>query len=157
MEQKRRPVLLTVLCIISYIGLGWSILNGLIGLLASNFTRSLTPLFKKISDYAANTPSSSAFKSIKDIGSFLGKVIEEAFNMQLATILLSIIALIGVLLMWQLKGTGFYLYLIAKFFIVCIPIIFLGMNSITGIIAIISGFFAMIFIILYATNLKYLT
>lgn len=153
MEQRQRPVFLTVLCIISYVGLGLSIIGGLMNLLTSQFASKFTPIFTKLSKYSSHNIE---YDSMGDVFAFVEKALEQAFNMNLTTILLSIIALIGVLMMWQLKKTGYFLYVGAKVFVLSVPVIFLGVNFFTLISISFSGVFAILFIILYGVNLKHM-
>ena len=74
----------------------------------------------------------------------------------IAGIVLSLLSVSGVWLMWNLKKSGFWLYLLATIGGLVVPLIFLG----GGWLALASvgfvGFFSLIFIILYAVNLKYM-
>ena len=45
---KDRPVFLTVICILSYVGLGMSILNGLTGVIFGRITSFMSPFVKNI-------------------------------------------------------------------------------------------------------------
>lgn len=156
MEQKKRPVFLTVLCILSYIGLGWGMFSSLINLIASQFLSSFSPFFHKLVEYTKRPSRFPGGGKVEEMFDFIQNIIDNAFTMNLAALFLSLLALFGVLMMWRLKMAGFYLYLGAKIFIVSIPIMFLGMNGIVVFLTAINGFIAGIFIILYALNIRHL-
>jgi len=46
-------------------------------------------------------------------------------------ILLTCLGITGVVLMWQMKKTGFYLYAISKTLIYFLPVLFIGSNHLT--------------------------
>ncbi len=79
---------------------------------------------------------------------------ENITGIYLTIVILSIVALLGVIMMWQLKKAGFYLYAAARVLIILVPFVFIGYNLIS--ILMFSGglVFASLFIILYGINLK---
>lgn len=157
-SSKARPTFLTVVCIISYVLLGWSILNGLTGAIFGRMTSAVEPVVKKIieRDVDLGDVPLGIRSLVEDSFDVAYKAMEHATTISLLNLLLSVIALFGVILMWQLKKTGFYLYTGSKIFILLVPIIFLGFNFITFIAISTSGLFALVFIILFAVNLKHM-
>ncbi len=162
MESKdpfvNRPVFLTVVCILSYVGLGMSILNGLAGALFGRLTTLFAPLVKKAmqEDVDLEDIPERLRDLIVNSLSAVHKAMEYATTMAILSVVLYLIALLGVIYMWQLKKSGFYLYTGAKIFIVLIPFIFLGFNFLTYIALVVNGLFVLLFIILYAVNLKHM-
>ncbi len=158
-SSKSRPTFLTVVCIISYVLLGWSILNGLTGAIFGRLTSAVEPFMKKIieQDVHLGDVPVGVRNLVEDSFEVAYKAMEHATTISLLNLLLAVIALFGVILMWQLKKTGFYLYTGSKIFILLIPPIFLGYNFITFIILTSSGLFALVFIILFAVNLKHMS
>ena len=156
--SKDRPVFLTVICILSYVGLGLSILNGLGGAIFGRITTTLSPFVKNImeKDVDLDTLPDGARRLVESSFSVVNKAMEFATTMSLLSVVLYIIALFGVINMWQLKKRGFYLYTGAKIFILLIPVIFLGFNFFSFIAVTVNGLFVMLFIILYAVNLKHM-
>ena len=154
---KERPAFLTVICIISFIFLGIQIFGNIIYAIFSRFLNVFDPYFLQyrleIESETYNTPFN---KLIPDFLSFIERVIESAFTTAVLNLLLSIIALFGVILMWNLKKTGFFLYSTAKVLILTLPFIFLGINFITIFSIVVSGIFVLTFIVLYAVNLKFM-
>lgn len=70
--------------------------------------------------------------------------------------LAAIVCLIGVFMMWKLKKTGFYIYTLAQVVTVAAPFIFVG-GLAGGLMATLGAIFPVIFIILYALNLKHMS
>jgi hypothetical protein len=157
-SSKARPVFLTVVCIISYVLLGLNILNGLTGAIFGRLTSTFEPVLKRIieRDVDLGEVPLGVRSLVEDSFDVAYKAMEHATAISLLNLLLAVIALFGVIMMWQLKKTGFYLYTGAKIFILIIPIIFLGINFITFIALTSSGLFALVFIILFAVNLKHM-
>jgi hypothetical protein len=120
MTTTTRPTFLTVLCILSYIGCGLSIISSLMQL--------------------ATTPLAGVLNLVA-----------------------SLICLFGVIQMWKLKKMGFYLYLVGEIAPLIITFATLGFAAMFsfagGFMALIAGLmsiFPILFIILYALNLKHL-
>ncbi len=70
--------------------------------------------------------------------------------------LLNIPILIGVLMMWKQKKTGFYVYAVFELVQPIMPLI-LGLGLVGGIMATVGIIFAILFIILYGVNLKHMS
>jgi len=126
-EVQKRPTFLTVLCILTFIGSGFSTAIYLIALVA----------FSAISGVLDSVPGMGA---MGDAGIAIFAVF----------FVLAFLSLFGAIMMWKLKKTGFYLYSIANIIALILPfIIFQGVPvNILGIVVTI-GFIAM-----YAANLK---
>ncbi len=156
--SKERPGLLTVVGILSFIGIGYRILIGLLNASMGTITSSLVPFLNDTFENEAdlsNVPDSLR-GLIEGIFDSVTKFMENVTGIYLSIVLLAIIALVGVILMWQLKKTGFYLYTVARICILLIPVIFLGYNIISMIWLSSGVIFAAVFIILYSLNLKYM-
>ena len=87
-QTNQRPTFLTVLCILTFIGSGLSLLFGLIGLVAAGALES-------VSAYLPVGVDSGLFKSI-------------------ILIILMAGSLYGAIQMWKLKKLGFYIYAAAN-------------------------------------------
>ena len=62
--------------------------------------------------------------------------------------------LIGALLMWRLRRTGFYLYIAGIIVGLVVPFYLYGNNILALGISSFSSFFGLVFIALYALNIK---
>ena len=101
--KTERPVLLTVLLILTFIGSGLGLLFGLIGLFTAG----------NASGFLSGIPGmpSTALTTGMIIGS----------------IILAAASLIGAILMWQLKQIGFYLYTLAQIVALIITFTWFGL------------------------------
>ena len=155
-NQKTRPTLLTVIGILSFIGLGYRILTGLINAALGTATSSIAPflndVFENEVDLSDVPESMQGF--IASILDAVTRVLENVTGIYLTVVLLSVIALLGVIMMWQLKKSGFYMYAASRSLIAFVPFIFIGYNLISLLWFISSIIFGILFIILYSLNLK---
>ena len=155
-NQKTRPTLLTVIGILSFIGLGYRILTGLInaalGTATSSFAPFLSDVFENEADLSDVPESLQGF--IIGIFDAVTKLLANVTGIYLTIVLLAVIALLGVILMWQLKKTGFYIYTAARSLIAFVPFIFIGYNIVSLLWFVSSIVFGILFIILYSLNLK---
>ncbi|MBN1181465.1 MAG: hypothetical protein JXB49_04200 [Bacteroidales bacterium] len=124
-EGQKRPGLLTVLCILTFIGSGLGILFGLLLIIGAG-----------------------------SVLSFLGRIPGFGggggmMSYSIVSLVLSVVLLFGAIQMWKLKKLGFYLYTAAKIIGFILPIVWLGMPfNIVGLIIMAA------FIVLYGLNLK---
>ncbi|MBN2613751.1 MAG: hypothetical protein JXB00_19495 [Bacteroidales bacterium] len=155
-NKKQRPALLTVVGILSFVGLGYRILTGIINAAMGTVTSSIAPFMQEVFENEADISDAPEpiQKLIEGVFDAITKLLENISGIYITIVLLSVVALLGVIMMWQLKKTGFYLYAAARVLIILVPFIFIGYNLIS-IVWFSSGLiFAVLFIILYALNLK---
>ena len=126
-EPKKRPVLLTVLCILTFIGSGLSILFWLFAIIGLG---SLLGFLGKIPGFGVGGGESTIITPI-------------------IFLLLGVVLLLSAIMMWRLKKTGYYLYILVKALGIILPIILLGALFKIGALII-----TVIMIILYGLNLK---
>jgi len=119
--KTERPVFLTVLLILTFIGSGLGLLFGIIGLFTAGSASSFMSGIPGMPTATLTT------------------------GMVISSIILSAASLAGAILMWQLKQIGFYLYTLAQ--IVALIITF---NWFALVISV-------IFVVLYAIHLKYMS
>ncbi len=153
-----RPTLLTVICIISFIMGAWGIISGLMNM-TKDQTAVVAEAQAKMEEAKAQLgdQASGVAGQMMDSGLELtNRAAEHAVPIGVAGIILSLLSLFGVWRMWNLQKSGFWLYLLASVIGLVVPLYFLG----TSLLAIASigfvGFFSLVFIILYAVNLKYM-
>jgi len=154
---SERPVFLTIVCILSFVGLGWAIINNLFTLAFSStgswfYSFLQGELENALNEASMSDPGAAVF--LENIFDGVLKVISYLPLLGTVGLICSVTALIGVILMWGLKKTGFYLYTGAKVAMIIIPIAVIGYNFITVMITMSSFIGAAIFILLYALNLK---
>jgi hypothetical protein len=151
-NPKQRPGLLTVLCILTFIGSGFGVLNNVMGMIMSPIKNFLNPeFFEMVLEEVQDEPARQFVEQALEIGQ---KAIEHIFEISLAQFLLYAASLTGAILMFQLKKTGFYIYATAQVLLLFVPAIFLGFNLFVNIGILFSSVFTILFIALYAINLK---
>lgn len=151
-NPKQRPGLLTVLCILTFIGSGFGVLNNLMGMIMSpikNFFGS--DFFEMILEEVHDDPARHFVEQALEIGQ---KALEHIFEISLLQLVLYAASLTGAILMFQLKKLGFYIYTISQVLILFVPAMFIGFNLFINIGILFSSVFTILFIALYAINLK---
>jgi hypothetical protein len=135
---NERPVLLKILCILSWIGSGMQII---VSTLYSLFINEAVKL-----EMFSLLPNQEMVDMYKDI-----------FNLMDKTSIWYLILYLGnvafVYMIWHFKKTGFYGYCLIQVLILLVPY---SVNPFDFNQLLISAIFPIIFIVLYATNLKYL-
>ncbi len=135
-QPNKRPAFLTVLCILTFIGAGFSILSELAVLfMPSSFMDGMSLQFAEILGEEKAEEMTASFMLASKLAPY--------------QLVLSILSLTGAILMFQLKRMGFYLYTLAQVLIVVLPGLMGGQWAIWG-----AAFWAILFIVLYALNLK---
>lgn len=162
LEFDQRPQFLKTLCILSFIMCGIMLLFALVGLknifMSPEEIMGMNPYLQTMQDenptaYQALLDSMQ-YKNINAILSFV----------------MPLLSLWGVILMWKMKKTGFYIYLVGELLPYITVAIFNGMSAMyastammgdkgTIVMNVIIGMiivFDILFIVLYALNLKHL-
>jgi hypothetical protein len=158
-SANKRPELLTIICILSFIGLGLGIFNGFTGLVFSSVSDSIIPLIEDASEQVSlemtDVPESTE-KFVQEMFDIIIQALDDIAILSLLILLTQGLALSGVIMMWNLKKTGFYIYVAGKVIYLLIPVSVLGFNVITAMVISSNSFFVAIFIVLYAIHFKYL-
>ena len=155
---QARPTLLTVICIISFIMGAIGIYSGITNLTMdpvverAKLETTMSEQIAQIGDNA-NDLTNRLMESAHEVG-VLG--IENRIPIGIAGIILSLISVFGVWLMWNLKKNGFWLYLLATIGGLVLPLMYLGGGWLALASVGFAGFFSLIFVILYAVNLKHM-
>ncbi len=124
---KKRPGLLTVLCILTFIGSGLSILFWLFAIVGLG----------SILGFLGNVPGFGAAGG------------ESTVIYPIVLLLLGIILLLSAIMMWNLRKMGYYLYVLVKILGIILPLILIG-----SVFKITSLIIPVIFIVLYGLNYK---
>ena len=131
--KPRRPGLLTVICILTYVGSGMNLLSSLIIFL----------FFDTFKVVAANLA-----KSLNLPG--MDMLINGPSIFFAASALIYVGAITGTFLMWQLRKIGFHIYTISQILLVIAPMYFFKLPGPGVMDILIAG----VFILLYSMNLK---
>jgi hypothetical protein len=160
-ESAKRPSFLTWLCILTFIGSGWSIVSSVY-----TFTMAdkYANIFSQEKALQQDTATVDSAKTVHKEGSGLSKKVEHSFskilekgnlkNLAVGNLIASLITLGGALLMWYLRRAGFYVYIIGVAISLLIPFYLFGNDLIAVGATSFSNFFGLVFIALYALNLK---
>jgi len=154
-----RPVFITVLCILTFIGSGWGIISeGFKYFTADSQAVSITQTKESLSvglekKGKNGTPSVFSEKIVESLNASPKSIRMGA----LANATSAAFCLIGAFLMWQLKKRGFYFYLAGTVIGIISPFIIFGASNLIAIISSAAfGFFGLIFVILYSVNLRFM-
>lgn len=155
----QRPTLLTIICILSFISGLWGAIDG--------FRTAFTDKAQKDLE-AARAQIDQVMDQVQGPGAeFAQQMIEQGITLAestaanarpigLTALVLALISLYGVWLMWNLRKQGFWYYTLAAILGLIVPLFFIGFSTLSimglGMGAVIS----LIFIILYAVNLKHM-
>lgn len=160
----KRPTFLTVLCILSFIGCAWYAFSGISGY----FTlKAMAPASEAVSNEMSNAlDEAMEGEEMTEAGREIAGALGDAMggftdfaamaNNSLAQGLLCLLIVAGVWMMWNLKKTGFYIYTVGQLAYVIVPFILVG-GMAGGLMGILGAIFPVLFIILYALNLKHMS
>lgn len=153
-EIKKRPPFLNVLCILSFIGIGYTVLNNIIGaiFISSGF-------LEKVEEMLYNLPEEEPIMMLEKLGYFdmIHTFATNGLTMTLISIIGALVCLVGVLQMWKYKKTGYYIYFVGEIGVPLITAFLLGASSpILMMIAVMMFVFPIAFVIMYGFNLKHL-
>lgn len=157
---RSRPTFLTVLCILTFIGSGWGLISASMQYLTANAqAAAMTTATQQASKEISKSGSSSEGAKIANemINSMASVFTPETVKKSaLAAIAAALLCLAGAVMMWQLKKTGFYLYVLGTLIGIVTPLLLFGSNLLAMGMSIIIGFFGVLFVILYGVNLKHM-
>jgi hypothetical protein len=158
--QPERPVFLTVLCILTFLGSGWGLVSGAI----QYFTAE-----KQAQVLVAQKEKASADiqrKGKTDAGSQMAEKVINSMSVLtpdnirkagIGTALSAILCLAGAFMMWKLNKVGFYLYIAGTLVGVISPFLIYGNNNVMAIFSsVLIGFIGIVFAILYGVNVKHM-
>lgn len=156
-----RPVFITVLCILTFIGSGWGLIaGGMQYFTAEKQAASMAFTKEKASsDIKKAGKDDAGAKMAEKMFNSMGTAftVENLKKAAIASVIAAILCLAGALLMWQLKKTGFYVYIAGTLAGIVSPFLIYGADNIMSIISsVVVGFFGIVFVILYGVNLKHM-
>ena len=161
-EPAARPSFLTWLCILTFIGSGWAIVS-------SVYTYASLDKYAAILSEQVPVRGDSTFAdSTKAVRHNERRVFAERLKTSFTKILdkdnirklaignfiAALFTLGGAILMFRLNRTGFYLYIIGVLIGLAVPFLLFGNDLIAVGAASFNNFFGLVFIALYALNLK---
>jgi hypothetical protein len=160
-EPVTRPSFLTWLCILTFIGSGWAIVSSIYTFTLADRYANIFSEEKTLKQDTVKVDSSNA---VHKEGSGLSKKVERSFskilerqnlrNLALGNLIASLMTLGGAILMWYLSRIGFYIYIAGVIMALLVPFYLFGNDLIAVGATSFSNFFGLVFIALYALNLK---
>lgn len=146
-----RPTFLTVLGILSFVGIAFSLIGGIIGYFYySTLAVHEGDMLGAMKSIGLVGDQLSQAKDI--MGDIIGMDFGKMATNSLIVALLNIPILIGVLMMWKQKKIGFYIYATVE---VIQSVMVFNVGGLLGVFSgILFGFVAIVFIVLYGLNLK---
>ena len=150
-NKLQRPTFLLVLCILTFIGSGWGTLSNLFSVFTAGLTDS--SMLNGMDQGAGSAMLSDILNSTM---ASLQATFVHAREIAVVSLVLSVISLLGAILMFQLRRLGFYLYTAAQILMLFVLPYFAGFNFMVLAGMLFSAIFAVIFIVMYALNLKYM-
>lgn len=162
-EEKQnspvRPTFLLVICILTFIGSGWSVLSNLFSIFTSGMMDSSLQM-EQYSNMMGNIEGSASSSFLTGFLNSSMEVLQataaNAREIAVMQLVLSVISLLGAIMMFQLRRFGFYLYTAAQILALFVLPYFAGFSTLVVIGMLWSAFISLIFIILYAVNLRYM-
>lgn len=153
---QKRPVFLTVLCILTFIASGWATLSGLIGVFTMGAATEAMELAAEMYYEMADDMDGGLAEMMIMAADYMMLLAPNAAIMQLFTFLLSALSLTGGILMWHQRKVGFHIYTAANVFLLVVPLALIGFHAFVLLTVAISAVFTILFIVLYGMNLKHL-
>lgn len=148
----KRPTFLTVLCILSFVGVAFSLIGGIMNYFTYSTLASAGDAFSNL----GGTEGEQMNQAMNAMSDMLGLDYGKMATAAIIQALLNIPILIGVLMMWKQKKTGYFVYAAFELIQPLIPL-FLGLGLAGGIMAVVGLIFAIVFIVLYGLNMKHMS
>ena len=148
-----RNTFLSVICILTFLGSGWGIVKAVRSYVTADYASQIGgEMIQNVKDRVNQKDNVPDF--VQQIMGSVAKDMNPDFLRKLAvfSFIANLLTLSGAILMWNLKKSGFYIYILGIIVLVVAP---LTMGKLVGVIgASILGFIGVIFIVMYAVNLK---
>lgn len=154
-----RPVFITVLCILTFIGSGWGLVSESIKYFTADSQAAAISLTKeKVNkDLQKNKNHNERAEFTRKMMNSLKTTPENIKTGAVSNVAAALLCLTGAFMMWNLKKPGFYLYVAGTLVGIISPfVIFGGSNLVSILSSAVIGFIGLIFVILYGVNLKYM-
>lgn len=158
--ETKRPGFLTVLCILSFVAMGFGVFGPLIGFVTGpqseeQLLEGKAALYESASQMKAQHMDGFA-KTMRQLADMTEALNENHYLVQFVSLIVLGIGVFGVINMWKLKKIGFHLYIIysligsAQIYFFVSPSLVPTFMIVTNLI--ISG----IFVLLYGLNAKHM-
>lgn len=151
-----RPTFLTVICILTFIGSGWGLIRAVQGYVTADTVAAVaSEAMSKAEDKMDQQETPNFVKQM--FSSMTDRMNPDNIRKSsIFSLISNLLTLIGAIMMWNLKKSGFYLYIGGIIVLAVAPMIVLGKGFLGAMSAAGIGFFGVIFIVMYAVNLKHM-
>jgi len=162
LQPEKRTSFLTWLCILSFIGSGWTIISSIY---TYTTAYKYAGILSKRSEIKKDTVQLNSRKGnvqkegmSEKVKTSFSKILqkENMRKLALGNLVASLFTLCGAIFMWNLKKIGFYLYIFGVIVSLLVPFYIFRNDMIAVGATSFNNFFGLIFIALYALNLKLL-
>jgi len=147
-EEPKRPQFLTVLCILTYIGVGIGIIASVGGWWGMRF---LANAMEQNGGDLEGLPGMDDPEKLEQTMAMM----KYTDVLMASSLICCVICLIGALQMWKQKKMGFYIYAVGEVAPAIVSVACLGMQSFKGW-NLMGLFIPVIFLVLYGLNLKHM-
>lgn len=159
-ERGKRPVFLLVLCILSFVYLGFTTLSGVSGLMLGPASEeemqdTAVQLNESIDELEQNNMESwvPTFKKIKMMTLSANK---QYYPIKLVSLLVAALGIFAVMKVFQGDKLGFHLYIMYSISSVCQVYLFHSPSAVPTFMIVLEVILSGVFIAMYAVNLKWM-
>jgi hypothetical protein len=168
-QPKKRTTFITVLCILTFVGSGFLLCTNIYGYFTAKQSAQQMQLMQKMTQndsiFAPQKGKSAPKDSVaeKQSQAFAKKIFSSVASSftednlkknALGAIVAAILCISGAILMFRINKKGYFLYLAGTLLGIAIPLMLYGSNFMGILGSVVSGFFGLVFCILYGVNLK---
>lgn len=157
-DTPARPTFLTVLCILSFIGGLWGAVEGFRNAFTDKAQSDLEEARTKMEELSGMMQDDAGFaqRMMEEAIVMAEQAAEHARTLGLAALVFSVLGLLGVWRMWNLRRDGFWIYTFAALAGLAVPLVVLGGNMTAMLGMGFGAFITLLFIVLYGLNLKHM-
>jgi hypothetical protein len=152
-RPKELPGMLNVLTILTFIGCGLSYLGSLYGYFSNTDPDKQIAKIREAQEKMGEGFGSKMMEGSIDM---IQKSYDNRYLLLITGLLFTTLCLIGAMRMRKLKKSGYYLYLIGELAPVVLAVGLFGSSFFSAMGILFSALIAVIFVILYSTQLKHL-
>lgn len=147
-ETPKRPQFITVLCVLTFIGCALAFFGAIWGYFS---IKASSALLENMGNAEGDT-----YGMMSGVQDAMIKAVENAIPNLIIGIVCSLLCLYGALQMWKLKKIGFFIYAVGEITPAIAGFLLGGGGLIGGAGAIMGLLLAIVWIVLYAVNLKHM-
>ncbi len=153
-ESKKLPGMLNTLTILTFIGCAIGYIGAIWGFIQSaNIDKQRSEMEEMQDKMGDNEMAAKMMEGSLDI---LQKNYDNRYILLISGLLFTTLCLIGALQMRKLKKSGYPLYVVGELAPIVISAVLIGFSLVGGISILVGAIVAVVFVILYSTQRKYL-